>query len=299
MQWKTSFHQWTIDGQLAPRQKAGAKWPLGLVLAFVVLVPHFGAPHHAMAVEPLRYDLAVDIPVTAVATAGWFTSELLKDRLAQSTCRWCDSVPGVDTSVRNSLKWQDTATPNLWSNITGFGLAPLLALSGVALAAHQDGALSGAGIDILVVAKATALAADLNQIVKFAVGRERPFVHALAEADKRKTAHPADNNMSFYSGHTNLVFALAVSSGTVASLRGYRWAPAVWGSGLAMAATTGYLRIAADKHYFTDVMLGAVTGSAIGFAVPYFLHRGSSRSVPSVGGTVGTAGGGLSVAWAW
>lgn len=275
-----------------------------LLVTAVLLTLQLAQARQVTAAEPLRYDLRVDIPVTAVATAAWLTSELFKDRLAHQTCQWCDSVPGVDTSVRNALKWQETATPNTWSNVTGFALSPLLALGGVALAAHQEGTLGNAGIDMLIVAEATALAADLNQFVKFAVGRERPFVHALAAADKGKTAHPADNNMSFYSGHTNLVFALAVSSGTVASLRGYRWAPAVWGSGLAMAATTGYLRIAADKHYFTDVMLGAVTGSAIGFAVPYFLHRGSSSgsssgAVPAVSGNVGTTGGGLSVAWGW
>jgi membrane-associated phospholipid phosphatase len=43
-----------------------------------------------------------------------------------------------------------------------------------------------------------------------------------------------------------------------------------------MAALTGYLRIAADKHYFTDVLVGAIVGSAIGVAVPYFAHRPST-----------------------
>lgn len=268
-------------------------------LTAVCAAVQIAVPPSAAAAEPLRYDLRVDIPVTVVATAGWLTSELFKDRLAHKTCQWCDSVPGVDTGVRNALKWQDTETPNTWSNVTGFALSPLLALGGVALAAQQDGSLGNAGVDMLLVAEATALAADLNQIVKFAVGRERPFVHALAAADKGKTAHPADNNMSFYSGHTNLVFALAVSSGTVASMRGYRSAPAVWGTGLAMAATTGYLRIAADKHYFTDVALGALTGSAIGFAVPYFLHRSTGPKPPAVSGNFGSGGGGLSVAWGW
>jgi len=57
-------------------------------------------------------------------------------------------------------------------------------------------------------------------------------------------------------------------------MRHCRWAPLIWAVGLAAAAMVGYLRIAADQHYFTDVLVGAAAGSAIGFAVPYGFHRG-------------------------
>ncbi|HEY8146421.1 MAG TPA: phosphatase PAP2 family protein, partial [Kofleriaceae bacterium] len=70
-----------------------------------------------------------------------------------------------------------------------------------------------------------------------------------------------------------LAFSLAVAGGTVASIRGYKTAPVVWSIGLVSAAATGYFRMAADKHYATDVIAGAVTGGAIGFAVPWFLGR--------------------------
>ena len=44
-----------------------------------------------------------------------------------------------------------------------------------------------------------------------------------------------------------------------------------------MGATTGYLRIAANQHYFTDVLTGAVVGTGVGLAVPYTLHRRAVR----------------------
>ncbi len=66
-----------------------------------------------------------------------------------------------------------------------------------------------------------------------------------------------------------------MSTGTVASMRRCRWAGVIWAVGLAGAATVGYLRIAADQHYLTDVLVGAAAGSAIGFAVPYGFHRGA------------------------
>ena len=77
-----------------------------------------------------------------------------------------------------------------------------------------------------------------------------------------------------------------MASGTVASLRGYRAAPWIWASGLTLAGVTGYLRIAGDKHYFTDVVTGAVVGSFVGFAVPYWLHRGGGHD----GGDVSALG---------
>jgi membrane-associated phospholipid phosphatase len=97
-------------------------------------------------------------------------------------------------------------------------------------------------------------------------------VHALPPDQKPLTSRPADNDLSFFSGHSSEVFALTAASGTIGTMRGYRWAPLVWSVGGALAVTTGYLRIAADKHWMTDVLVGAVVGAGIGFAVPYFFH---------------------------
>ena len=77
------------------------------------------------------------------------------------------------------------------------------------LAAGTDRVLRYSPVDILIVAESTVLAVDLNQLVKFSAGRERPFVAALPEADKGLTAAPADNNLSFYSGHTAMAFSLS------------------------------------------------------------------------------------------
>jgi membrane-associated phospholipid phosphatase len=50
---------------------------------------------------------------------------------------------------------------------------------------------------------------------------------------------------------------------------------------LTLAATTATLRMIADKHYFTDVLVGAAVGSAAGFLVPH-LHR-PPDSAPATG----------------
>jgi membrane-associated phospholipid phosphatase len=265
---------------MTPRRKSeGESMARTMVRGIALMIAiGLGASGTARAQEAggtLDYDWKVDGTITVVGGLGWALTEGLKVHLSPDECRWCDrdGVNGLDGSVRDWLKWDDIDAGNSWSNVTAFGLAPASALGLTALIAYHDDRLDEWAPDALIVLESTALAADVNQIVKFSVGRQRPLVHFGHAYDK------ADANLSFYSGHTNLAFALAVSSGTVASMRGYRFAPVVWISGLAIAGTTGYLRIAGDRHYFTDVITGAAMGSLIGFAVPYFFHRhGSSRA---------------------
>ena len=59
---------------------------------------------------------------------------------------------------------------------------------------------------------------------------------------------------------------------TVASMRGYRLAPLVWTAGILFGVGTGYTRIAADRHYFTDVIAGAGIGTVIGAGIPLLFH---------------------------
>jgi membrane-associated phospholipid phosphatase len=92
---------------------------------------------------------------------------------------------------------------------------------------------------------------------------------------------------------------MAVSSGTIASLRGYRGAPWVWGSGLLLASTIGYLRIAADKHYLSDVLVGASVGSLVGFAVPFFFHRKSASTEPTKMAPSAISAGSNHVSFTW
>ena len=150
---------------------------------------------------------------------------------------------------------------------------PLVVFGLDALAARRDQAPPRAAwVDALLISEATAIAMAMNQVVKFIVGRERPFVHALPEADKPNTAHPSDNNVSFYSGHATLAFAMAVSGGTVASMRGYRLAPWIWGAGLALAAAT---RVSAHRRRSSLRQRRdrrRVVGSLTGFAVPCLFH---------------------------
>ena len=96
------------------------------------------------------------------------------------------------------------------------------------------------------------------------------------------------------------MFSLAVASGVVATMRGYRLAPLVWGVGLALASTVGYLRIAADRHYLTDVLAGATIGSAVGFAIPVIFHHPDwNYRAPRISASPLPGGGAIGLAWVY
>lgn len=228
----------------------------------------------------LRYSLPLDLTLATTGAALWVASEWQKSALATNQCRWCgrnsqgqDTVNGVDAGIRDTLVWSDKKSANVTSNWLAFALAPVTTLGMTSLLAWKSGAGSRMiAEDAVIIAEASLLAMDFNQLTKFIAGRERPFAHELRSRQSGIVSEPTDNHLSFFSGHTTWAFALATAGGTVASMRGYDLAPLVWAIGLPLATLTGYLRVAADKHYFTDVIVGAAVGSAFGVGLPLLAH---------------------------
>ncbi|MBI5485990.1 MAG: phosphatase PAP2 family protein [Deltaproteobacteria bacterium] len=234
----------------------------------------------AARADDLEIDLGWDLGLTGGFGAAWIVSEALKSQLGPDECVWCEGN-AFDDAARDAFLWDDTDAADATSWVLGFGLLPAMTLAVNAASARDEGHAVQGAEDLLLVAEAVALSASVNQLTKFLVGRERPFVHALPEEWKDLTAKPEDNNLSFFSGHTTLAFAVAVSGATVATLRGYDSAPYLWAIGGTMALATGWLRVAADRHYLSDVLVGAAIGSLIGWLVPW-LHRRSGDSEEGV-----------------
>ena len=116
------------------------------------------------------------------------------------------------------------------------------------------------------------LAEALPLTLKGITQRTRPFAYnedAPLEAKQKQNA-----KRSFFSGHTSVAFAMAVFLSTVYSdyHPNSEWKPFIWGVSLLAASTVGYLRYAAGKHFPTDIITGALVGSAIGYFIP-FIHR--------------------------
>jgi len=79
--------------------------------------------------------------------------------------------------------------------------------------------------------------------------------------------------LSFPSGHSSTAFAAAAAYLSVMQRRGIAGRQAQETALLfATATTTAVLRVVAKKHFPTDVVAGAVLGTAIGWMVPQ-MHR--------------------------
>ncbi|MCA9677129.1 MAG: phosphatase PAP2 family protein, partial [Myxococcales bacterium] len=200
------------------------------------------------------------------ALAYAFSETTFKDTLGPDVCRWCDDN-ALDRGVRNGLRWDDLALANTLSNAVGFGLAPAFALGVLSLSGGQDrrrDALDAASDGLIVLETGVAVGL-VSQVFKFGFGRQRPFAHADHPG---QAALAPDENLSFFSGHTSLSVGVAVTASEIARYRGYKTRPYLLYGGLTLAATTAYLRIAADKHYLTDVVTGAAFGAGLGWLVP-------------------------------
>jgi membrane-associated phospholipid phosphatase len=232
--------------------------------------------HSARADTTLRVSRGLESGLTLGGFALLGVAELEADAITPQHCRWCDP-PGFDASGQRELRWGSTRNASLFSNI-GVTVMPAAALSSLWLmnpSPRND--WSTRYDDTLLVAESVVVTMLIGDAVKLAIARERPRVHALTPAERTARPYDAQDNLSFFSSHTAFAFTLACSAGTIASLRGYSGAPYIWGGGLALATTIGYLRIGADAHYVSDVVVGALVGSAIGVAVP-LLHAHETRS---------------------
>lgn len=245
---------------------------LALVAAATLALPPRAAAGEGP--RPIRHDVAVDGAVTAAALSIWVATELAKSSLAPARCRWCEPG-GLDAAAREATVWASPARARLASHLVAFGLVPAGVATHQLLAARSAGDGREGLVDVLVVAEAVALTVDLTQAVKFAVGRQRP--HALHAGPG--AVREADDDLSFFSGHTSIAFSLVAAAGTVSSLRGYSSTRWVWGVGLPLAASVGWLRMAGDAHWLTDVATGAAVGTAMGIALPRLLHGRTPAAV--------------------
>jgi membrane-associated phospholipid phosphatase len=248
----------------ADRAAAGARLPAGIA--------------------DVKHDAAISGGIAASALSLSFAMETAKPYIAPSRCLWCardehgaSTLNGLDDGVRRALVWRRPTVAAAISDVAGLVLVPGVAYGGVAWASTRDGAGAAFPVDALLVLEASALAVAATQVVKVAAGRQRPFAHERDERARELGEGPrppdsSDENLSFPSGHTSIAMSLATAAGTVASMRGYSGAPVVWATGVPLSLLTGYLRMGADRHYFTDVLAGAALGAACGLLVPLAFH---------------------------
>jgi len=133
-----------------------------------------------------------------------------------------------------------------------------------------------AGRRTLLYGETLATSLFANSFVKYIVQRPRPYVyHGDPKVKAWAATQGSDAQVSFYSGHASMSFSAATAGSILFSLSSDSDGAkaAVWGTELALASATSVMRVRAGKHFPSDVLVGALAGTAIGVVVPA-LHTG-------------------------
>jgi len=136
----------------------------------------------------------------------------------------------------------------------------------------------------------------LTLAAKVIFRRPRPFSYRQ-DADCAFDLGDSDAHMSFFSGHASTSFAAAFAGSLLVSEAGLdsRTRGAIWGAELALAGATANLRARAGKHYYSDILVGALVGTGVGILVPVLhgaddLPSGSDLLAGATGLVIGVGG---------
>lgn len=193
-----------------------------------------------------------------------------------------------DDAVRRGLRLPGEQARLVASSVSDATMGALIAfpflVEGVLLAGvvQEDAALA---VRLIAVdAEAFLLSTTAVVLVKNAAGRARPYVDTCGSA----TCGSSARNQSFFSGHAAAAFTgaglICAEHEALPELAG-SGGDALCAGGLLVAVVTGVLRIAADQHYATDVLVGAGVGLASGYLMPR-LWRFDPLPAAMSGGTV-------------
>lgn len=218
--------------------KAVSGWAIFLLLASL-------APPQPAAAQPSEEPApgVRDLVFFGAAAGMYLAPGLLGIDGRQVDCVPCDSgsVPFFD-------RWAIAEPRPFWSHASTGLLGAIAAVTWWDLAKHDPAGRS----KILASAESAAIAAGVTVLVQEVIGRDRPVFYT----DAGRGIDPADVRPSFPSGHSAIAFAL-VTSYLLSRATPSRTARV---GAIAAAATVAVLRVAAARHFPSDVVGGAAVG---------------------------------------
>ncbi len=229
----------------------------------------------------MRHVSTEEAVVSSVISAAVLAAAFVPYHL-RSSAEWRGGI-GLDDSIRGALRLDSASDRAAASSVSdalvgALVLAPAL-IDAVLTAWLVRGDPELMGRMLLMNLQAQAIAQGITAIFKNAVGRERPNARACREDPVAAASDPLCQSdqepASFFSGHASLAFtsaALICYEHTQLGLLGEAGDAAMCATGLALATTVGLLRIVADRHYASDVLIGAGVGLLSGWLVPQLLH---------------------------
>lgn len=223
---------------------------LGLLLAPPPIVGQEPAAHYAVT--------WVDAASVGTASALYVLPGALGLPHGRPSCAPCDpgTLPGVDRWALRSV----STTGDAASDVVLAGVAGFTAFAGL----HGLPAQQWHG-NVAVFASTASWTAASTEWLKVLVRRKRPVLYTSAAV---AAASDPESQQSLPSLHTSLAFAAATSYLVIAQRQRLphrtRNALLLYAGALGVAV----LRVAAGKHFPTDVVASAALGSGIGWIVP-------------------------------
>jgi len=217
-------------------------------------------------------DGPIDGAVQAVAIGAGLGFSLIPMR--EHTELWSNEMMELDRSVRDNFSRRAAHVSD--ALLAGSIAAPVMYLTGSTIDDAD-------GDRLLIYAQSMGINAALAQGTKRLVQRPRPYMYSKDPVVRRYAKeHGDDGYLSFYSGHAALSFGAAVTGAYLlgASSDNKLARGMSWGIGLMAASATANLRVRAGKHFYSDVLIGAAIGTAVGYVVPA-LHADARPYVPS------------------
>jgi membrane-associated phospholipid phosphatase len=151
---------------------------------------------------------------------------------------------------------------DMWGQPIAIGLA--YAMWGGGLVAKKP-TIAASGLRAV---EAIAVSGTVTQLVKWGAGRARPFA-STGRADWQLTrgARDGGNYEAFPSGHATAAFAFAAAVTGEVARRAPEHARWVGISTYGAATLTAYARMHGDKHWLSDVTVGAGIGTVTAMAI--------------------------------
>jgi len=145
----------------------------------------------------------------------------------------------------------------------------------------------------LLYGEAIAFTALSTNVLKHVIGRPRPYTHNPNARDYVRE-QGKDASMSFPSGHASFAFAAAVSGGILYAMEtdDVNLRATAWGAQLALATMTANFRVRAGKHFYSDILAGALLGTGVSAVV---VMSQSRDGYTPTGTEIGAMAGGIVV----
>ncbi len=248
-----------------------SKLTAACVAATVLLI---SSSAHAQDDNPYETNLTLELPLLAGAVALWIGPVIIEPELPADFCNPCDrsKVNRIDrTVIGNSSKFADVG-----SDVLAAALPATLFLSSAYL---QRDSFRGVVDDALIIFESMAFGGMINQLVRHAYIRPRPFMYLDPVPDDKRRGNAEDWH-SFFSGHTSTAFAASTAFSQIYSARNpdsdkRYW---VWAGTMGVASVMAVLRPASGEHFYSDVLAGAAVGIAAGTLIPALHKRDKDAS---------------------